>query len=1276
MNKSSDSMLINAETVSSFMVANHVREVINNATSYGRSEILSKLLDPRRDVDKECGYIETEKLTVADYQLMYDRESVATRVVELEPRESWRVKPSVYEDEDEDTETEFEKAFNELCLNFTKKTWLKPQEETHPIWDIMVRADILSGIGHFGLMLLCIDDGKDFSEPVEGFGSTDNVPVTNEDLQELRDKKPTTKHSLLSVCVFEESLIQINQYETEKANPRYGLPVMYTLTMNDPKNNHQIGIGITTQTERVHWSRVVHIADNLASSKIFGVPRQRPVWNRLMDCRKVYGSSAEGYWQGAFPGLSMETHPQLGGDVTIDAAATKTQLQSYTNTLQRYILSSGMAVKMLSPTVVDPTAQINTYIEAICIKLGCPKRIFVGSERGELSSSQDKDTWEERIETRRTDHVSANIIVPFIDRCIDIGVLPEPGEEGYTVKWEAKDSLSPMDKATVAKTKTEAFGAYVSGGIDTLISPKNYLTKIHDISSDEADQMLEDAIEHINEANPEADDVTVAGQSPAPPVLPELLPGGAPIKVKEGEKLVDPSGKPLNGKQPVQVGGIPVINFETGLMSKLLTIRGTSTIKKSPVINFNPNQPRDSHGRFGSGGGGRGSFPSGGKGLRALKSLGGAGGSTGAQIMEDKDGNKFIMKTADGDKADHIKSEFAAEKAYEAAGVPVPKSQLYESPDTGQVTKLSAFIEGKTLDKLKGDEHDAAVKQVQKHFAVDAALGNWDVVGLTKDNILVGKDGTAYRIDAGGALSFRASGKPKGSAWDEKGSEIDSMRTGTKNPSSVGVFGKMTKEEVTDSVEHMDGVKYKMRDALKKHGNESDAKKVMARAKNITDGELKNINDKYEKQEAAKQAAKKPVTPQLSQSASELHKENLSKVAASSTATPHLGDGDSLKNYIAGKVKGQDLVLKQEHLDKIKFLNPKGIQDGKFYVPAIGEPTDPKYVQFISNLKSTLPAGTEIKKIIVPKHAANNPDVMFSKGKIVPAASVTGTIKSYSDSHKGIAPVPGVETVTHKGATISKYNNGGKWNSETENYDSPLGSKKKVAKKASLTGPANEPYPSTVKPTAKPSSLYNTKYEAGSPLPKLSHTELNNSGHPAWLHAEKSLTTSEKSAIIEWKGSAEGIRKIITNNPPPPPKSGTAKTFLQALEKMPGYEGTVFRGVGKTYGAAQTAIMKAAGVGGTWSDTAPHCCSLNSVTSNNFSGSGGLMMEIKTKTGKSIQKIGGHGGEQEVVGLPNTQYKIVSIEENKKFTHTGSDGKKSKSGSVNQVAHYVVLEEI
>src|SRR6185312_3650467 len=157
------------------------------------------------------------------------------------------------------------------------------------------------------------------------------------------------------------------------------------------------GIGLPLATVRVHWSRVIHIADNLRNSEIFGVPRMQPVYNRLLDLRKLYGGSAEMYWAGAFPGLSLETNPQLGGDVLIDQSAVRSMMGQYRNGLQRYLQLTGMSAKVLSPTVVDPTQQVDKQIEAICIELTIPVRVFKGSERGELASNQDDSTWNDRV---------------------------------------------------------------------------------------------------------------------------------------------------------------------------------------------------------------------------------------------------------------------------------------------------------------------------------------------------------------------------------------------------------------------------------------------------------------------------------------------------------------------------------------------------------------------------------------------------------------------------------------------------------------------------------------------------------------------------------------------------------------------------------------------------------------------------------------------------------------------------------------------------------------
>lgn len=171
------------------------------------------------------------------------------------------------------------------------------------------------------------------------------------------------------------------------------------------------------------------------------------------------------------------------------------------------------------------------------------------------------------------------------------------------------------------------------------------------------------------------------------------------------------------------------------------------------------------------------------------------GGSTGAKLMQDEGGRLFVVKT--GSSADHLREEYRAENAYRAAGVPIPASKL---EDVGGVPhKISEFINGQQLSDLSVSEQKAIFKQLQKGFGTDALLANWDTVGLSLDNVIVAKDGTAYRIDVGGALRFRAQGGAKGAAFANNPLELWTLRDGNRNASSAKVFGDMTNKEITDS---------------------------------------------------------------------------------------------------------------------------------------------------------------------------------------------------------------------------------------------------------------------------------------------------------------------------------------------------------------------------------------------------------------------------------------------------------------------------------------------
>jgi hypothetical protein len=445
-----------------------------------RTAWLRKLLDPRRDIAAECGH--PEVIEVLDYALSFERGDLAKRIVTIFPEESWSESPEVVEDET-DNETTFEKAWKEL-------------EEQLRMWSYLQRADILSGVGRFGVLLLGFDDGGELSTEVQG-----------------------KNNKLLYIRPFEEALIDISTIEQDVTNPRFGLPNTYNIRFVDSTT-----VTGETQTARaisVHWSRVIHMADNRQNSDVYGQPRMKPVFNRLLDLRKIAGGSGEMFWKGGFPGLSLEA-ANPDDDVEFDEAATKEKMDQYMNGMQRYISLVGMTAKSLSPQVADPSAHVEIQMKLIASALGIPWRIFIGSEAAQLASSQDMKAWNRRINRRRNEYVTPFIIRPLIDRLMLFGPLPETAE--YEIKWPDLNTPTDLEKAEVADKITAALSKYVTTGIDAMVPPFHYLTLVLKMTDEEANGILKEAGDRIEELMPD-DDLLL----PPPPGAPAQLPApGAP----------------------------------------------------------------------------------------------------------------------------------------------------------------------------------------------------------------------------------------------------------------------------------------------------------------------------------------------------------------------------------------------------------------------------------------------------------------------------------------------------------------------------------------------------------------------------------------------------------------------------------------------------------------------------------------------------------------------------------------------------------------------------
>lgn len=467
-------------------------DLLVNAYAMSRSMLWRRLGDPRRNLDDECGYPQGDP-TLEEYVAMYDREPIAARVVDILPEESWRSAPAVFEDEDASTVTEFEEAWDLLGQDLRGSRYRG--DEGHPVWEVLARADKLSGIGSYGVILLGLDDGKKLSDPVDGIDlKTGKLSVHGDGKQ----------RKVLYMRPLDESQATIVAEEKDPASPRCGFPTKYSVQLGESplQSALQGGYSAGAEVQEVHWTRVIHLADNLRSGEVRGVPRQRPVWRRLLDLQKLYGGSAEMYWHGAFPGMHLGTQPELGPDVRVDKEAVKDEMEKYMNSLQRYITTTGMTATMLSPTVVDPTPYVNIHVDAICIKLAVPRQVFIGSEPGKLGGDVGfLGAWIQRLRDRQCNYLIPRAIVPTVDRLILVRALPEPEE--YRVEWPDLAALGEQEKAQVAVVKTDALAKYVAGQVETLFPPMDYLTRILDFTEEEASEILEAAAEVIEEKQAE-----------------------------------------------------------------------------------------------------------------------------------------------------------------------------------------------------------------------------------------------------------------------------------------------------------------------------------------------------------------------------------------------------------------------------------------------------------------------------------------------------------------------------------------------------------------------------------------------------------------------------------------------------------------------------------------------------------------------------------------------------------------------------------------------------
>jgi len=409
----------------------------------------------KRDVYESLGYPKNVELTFDDYWKRYDRQDIAKAIIDKPVKKTWsgQINLSI-PDLDTNEDSDLRKMFKDWQRKLKLKTKLS-------------QLDKLTRIGEYGVMLLGFSDvmsNEDFAKPVQKRG----------DLK------------LLYIKPFDSYTAQIYRYSNDPNDPRYGKPVLYHITLEHPGTS-------TTNTMLVHHSRVIHVVEDSISSDVIGTPILKSVYNRLMDIEKLVGGDAEMFWRGARPGYAANVNDNYTMDNdTLDDV--KGQIEEFNHDLRRILTLKGIDMQALAQQIADPANHLDVQITLISAVTEIPKRMLMGSEKGELSSSQDQNQWLSLITSRRQEHSEPNIVRPFVDRMIDFGIV-EADKDEYVVEWEDLFAPSTEQKAKVGSTRAEALKKYASEGLAQSIIPPRAFFKVMLGLDDDQIEMIEQYME-------------------------------------------------------------------------------------------------------------------------------------------------------------------------------------------------------------------------------------------------------------------------------------------------------------------------------------------------------------------------------------------------------------------------------------------------------------------------------------------------------------------------------------------------------------------------------------------------------------------------------------------------------------------------------------------------------------------------------------------------------------------------------------------------------------
>jgi hypothetical protein len=408
---------VNSQTQQMGFFMNAITHTIRRLTS-SRGQGVSP--DGKRDYNELFGY--GEHLAYRNYFAMYRRGGIAKNIVDAPAKACWRDRPTI---RDGDTAILVEEMQALENLGMLRK---------------LERADIMNRVGSFAVLMVMVPDGMELDQPVGSASNLDQV----------------------SFMPFNEDGVTISEWDVDVVSRRYGMPKMYELRTTDMQGNSRQRI--STIPVKVHWSRVVHMAEDSLDSDFEGSSALEAPWNNLIDLIKVRGGSGEAFFRNARRVFTLTARDKVKLD---DEAMTALQEEAdeFSNGWRDVMRLQGVEADQLPVEIASPRDSFDTIMEELAGITRQPIRRLLGKGAGQLAGSEDRLAWNSVIDDRQrtecSDWLLGSEAIPGV-----LSILAEAGliKLGTTprVDWPVQEALSAIEEAKIADTRASAISKLVT----------------------------------------------------------------------------------------------------------------------------------------------------------------------------------------------------------------------------------------------------------------------------------------------------------------------------------------------------------------------------------------------------------------------------------------------------------------------------------------------------------------------------------------------------------------------------------------------------------------------------------------------------------------------------------------------------------------------------------------------------------------------------------------------------------------------------------------------